>query len=178
MGFIDLVKENGAQFILIAHLNHLVQFELPKRLYLEDFSPGFTVCLLWFWFCFFFSFFFWITLVVRPKSLHFHWVTHFLWPGLGPCHLLSWLPVANKSWGLLSTRTDTSLPFHTTVFQCLYFYRSILVLTHSKVVFWGDTLCLFFRHMGSRERETSMYVANLKYCYITSIQFLSWAYKV
>lgn len=37
MGFVDLVKENGAQFILIVHLNHLVQFELPERLYLKDF---------------------------------------------------------------------------------------------------------------------------------------------
>lgn len=36
MGFIDLVKENGAQF-LIVHLSHLVQFGLPKRLYLEHF---------------------------------------------------------------------------------------------------------------------------------------------
>ena len=36
MGFIDLVKEYGARF-LIAHLSHLVQFGLPKRLYLEHF---------------------------------------------------------------------------------------------------------------------------------------------
>lgn len=36
MGFIDLVKGNGARF-LIVHLSHLVQFGLPKRLYLEHF---------------------------------------------------------------------------------------------------------------------------------------------
>lgn len=116
-------------------------------------SLGFTVCLLWGFLGFFVLFVFWITLVVRPKSLHSHWVTHFLWPGLEPCHLPSWLPVAViKSWGLLSTRTDTSLPFHTTVFQCLYCYRSTLFFIHSKVVL-GGIHCVSFPGTWVQGRE-------------------------
>lgn len=56
MGFIDLVKENGAQFTLIVHLSHLVQSGLPKRLYLEHFLQVLRFACFGF-FC--------ITLVVR-----------------------------------------------------------------------------------------------------------------
>ena len=76
-------------------------------------------------------------------------VNNFLWPVLGQCCVLRWLPMSvNKSWGLLSTG---QIHLHTTVFRFFYFYTSTLFLMHSKVVLL-HTLCLFFRDMGSRER--------------------------
>lgn len=48
MGFIDLMKENGAQFSLIVHLSHTVQLGLPKRLYLEHFIRPFRLFALGF----------------------------------------------------------------------------------------------------------------------------------
>lgn len=57
MDFINLVKENGAQFILIVHLSHLLQSGLPKRLYLEHFLQVLRFAA--------FGTFFQITLVVR-----------------------------------------------------------------------------------------------------------------
>lgn len=126
-------------------------------------SPGFSVC-----------FVFPITLVVETlKQAIIPLGYQLLWAGLGPCHVLSWPPVAvSKSWGLLSTGTDLS--FHTTVFQC--FSTRLHFPIHSKVVFSFWIHVSIFQGRGFKGGR-NQFAANLK-CYVTLIQFHSWAYKV